>query len=363
VKYLGLSMFLSSTPLNGQILQDTAALNLVRKDINHIYNLQFDKAREVYNEVIRLYPEHPIVFLLKGLINYWENYPMLQTTPSHVSFEEDMRQCIALSETNNNPDYKAEYVLADLCARSMLLMYYDDNSLIMEVIPLTKVTYKQIRHATNLTSYCTDLYYFTGLYNYYRDVYPKAYPVYKSLALLFPPGNKENGLKELQTAANNSVVLRAEALSLLTWIFLSFENKLNESLYYCKALHELYPENELYLTTYIRNLLLMKNYDEAEKLISGAPVKTGKKFYQAQFLILKGILQEKKYFNYNLALGYYNEGIKEISSFGDYGNEFASYAYFGLSRISEINDEKRMQKIYKREALKLAAFKKINFDK
>ena len=80
-----------------------------------------------------------------------------------------MRQCIKLSETNNNPDYEAEYLLANLCARGMLLMYYADNDLIMEVIPLVTSTYKYLRRAFDFTSACTDLYYFTGIYNYYRE--------------------------------------------------------------------------------------------------------------------------------------------------------------------------------------------------
>ena len=134
------------------MLQDTATLNLVRKDVDYIYNLQFDSAREVYTKIIKSYPGHPIVYLLKGIMTYWENYPMLHTSPSHDSFEEDMRQCIRLSETNINPDNEEEYLLADLCARGMLLTFYDDNDLIMEVIPLTISTYKHLRHAFDFVS-------------------------------------------------------------------------------------------------------------------------------------------------------------------------------------------------------------------
>ena len=57
------------------------------------------------------------------------------------------------------------------------------------------------------------------------------------------------------------------------------------------------------------------------------------------------------------------KGSDDISLFGSYGHEFAAYAYFGLSRISEANGEKQTHKIYRKEALKLADFKKINFDK
>lgn len=362
-KCAGFLLFISSVPLSGQLLQDSVALNLVKEDIDYIYNLNFKEAREVYPKIVSLYPGHPIVLLLKGIITYWENYPMLHTNTSHVSFEEDMRQCIKLSETSQNTDNEAEYLLADLCARGMLLTFYSDNDLIMEVTPLTISSYKCLRRAFNFSAVCTDLYYFTGVYNYYREAYPKIYPVYRSLALLFPPGNMETGLKELQKAALNSVVLRAESYSMLTWIYLCFENKYPESLYYCKTLCERYPENKLFLITYIRNLLLMKNYNEAEKLLSYRESAEGNKFFQAQLIILKGILQEKKHLDYNLARQYYNKGISDISLFGKYGNEYAAYAYFGLSRLSDGNDEKHTRKIYHREAMKLADFKRINFDK
>jgi hypothetical protein len=359
---MGLSIFLSFALVNAQILQDTTALNLVKEDINYIYNMQFNNAREVYTKIITLYPKHPIVFLLKGIMTYRENYPMLSTTPSHVSFEEDMRQCINLSEMNTNPEYKAEYLLANLCASGMLLMYYDDNEFIMEVIALTKSTYINLRHAFDLTSACNDLYYYTGLYNYYREGYPKVFPKYKSLLALFPAGDMPKGLKELKTAAINSVVLRAESTSLLSSIYLNFENKYPEGLYYGKILHDQYPENAFYLTNYIKDLLLKKQYDEAEKMMVTSPGTEANKFFQAQLLILKGILQEKKYLENTLAQQFYNQGINEISLFGKYGNEFAAYAYFGLSRISDSKEEKPARNVYRKEAMKLATFKKINFD-
>ncbi len=360
---MGLSMFPGLAPGNAQILQDTTALNLVREDIDYIYNFQFNQARDVYARIMRLYPEHPIVFLLKGIMTYWENYPLLHTIPSHVAFEEDMRQCIRLSEININSGNEAEYLLADLCASGMLLMYYDDNDLIMEVIPLVKSTYIHLRRAYNFTTVCQDLNYFTGLYDYYREGYPTVFPIYKSLLLIFPAGDMANGIKELKTAAINSVVLRPESCSLLSSIYLNFENKFPESLYYSRTLHNRYPENAYYLTYYIKVLLLTKQYDEAEKLIISSSDTEGNKYLQAQLMILKGILQEKKYHENKLAQKYYNQGIKDISLFGKYGNEFAAYAYFGLSRISESNDEKHLNNIYRKEAIKLATFRKINFDK
>jgi len=363
LKWMVLFFILSIIPLKAQLLQDTAALSLVRHDVDHIYNYEFEKAHEDYASIVKLYPGHPIVNLLKGLMIYWENYPLLHTSPIHTSFEDDMHECITMAEKNNNPEYDAEYLLANLCGRGMLLMFYDDNDLIMEVTPLTISTYKYLRRAFSFTSSCSDLYYFTGTYDYYREAFPKAYPVYKSLAFLFPHGNMEMGLKELQTSAVSSIVLGAESDFLLTWIYLSFENKLTESTNFCRTLHEKYRSNPVYTSTYIRNLLLMKNYELAEKLVSEFSNQASNRFFQAQLMILRGILYEKKYHNMKMAEQYYNDGINEISVYGKFGNEYAAYAYFGLSRISDDNGEKHTRRIYRKEAMKLADFKKINFDK
>jgi hypothetical protein len=363
LRWTSLFFLLVSPTLKAQLLEDTLALRLVKNDVDHIYNLQFNEAREDYAAIIRLYPDHPIVYLLRGIMTYWENYPLLHTSESHISFEKDMHDCIRLSEANRNSSHEAEYLLTNLCARGMLLTFYDDNDLILEVTPLTLSTYKYLRRAFDFSSACPDLYYFTGTYNYYREAYPKIYPVYKSLAFLFPHGNMETGLKQLQRAAANSIVLGAESAYLLIWIYMGYENKLPQSLSYCRSLYEKYPENPLYLDTYLRNLLLMRYFDEADKLLSSYPDNGGNMFFQAQLIILKGILEEKKYHNKTLAEQYYNKGINAISVYGKYGNEYAAYAYFGLSRVSDDNGERHTRKIYRKEALKLADFKKIDFDK
>ena len=351
-----------NTATNAQMLQDSFSINLIKKDIACIYNGQFNAAREINLKITKIYPEHPVPYLLRGLLTFWKNYPLIFTTPARISFEEDLHQCIRLSEKNKNATNEAEYLLANLCARGMLLKFYDDNNLIMKVIPLAAGTYKYLRHSFSLTGVCTDLYYYTGAYNFYRDAYPKYYPGYRPLYMLFPPGDMETGLKELHNAAKEAVVLKAEAYLLLSFIYLNFENKYHEAVFYCRTLHELYPENELFFTLYLKNLLLLKQYDEAEKLIVSSAKEIENKFFQAQLIIFKGIIQEKKYHNYIQAKQYYDAGINKISLFGVYGKEYTAYAYFGLSRISESNSDKDTSKTYRQKAMKLGDFKKINFD-
>jgi hypothetical protein len=363
IKCIILAVCLSSVVVDAQILKDTASLNLLKKGIDYVYNFQFDKADEIYIKLKKSYPEHPVIYLFKGMITYWENYPLLPTSSAHISYEEDLRSCIELSEKKNSPDNATEYLLADLCARGLLLLFYADNDLSMEVFPLATGTYQYIRRSFDITSAYNDFYFFTGLYNYYREAYPEAYPIYRTLSFLFPKGDKVKGLKELKKAAENSIVLKAESYFFLSIIFLSFENNYQQALYYSKSLHELYPSNLEYLADYIKNLLLVKQYDEAESQILSSGSKISNTYYQAELTIFNGILLEKKYNDFNQARQNYLKGARDISLFGDYGNEFAAYAYFGLSRISEFNGDKQYRKMYHKQAMKLADNKKIDFDK
>ena len=364
IRRLTFLFFLIPAGLNAQILQDSASLHLVKKGIDYIYNYQFTNAEQIYVQLNKTYPDHPVMYLFKGMLTYWENYPLLPTSSAYNSFENDLRKCIELTEGNKTSDSKAELLLTDLSARGLLLLFYSDNDMTWEVIPLATSTYQYIRKSFNYTSVYNDFRFFTGLYNYYREAYPEAYPVYKMLAFLFPRGDRYKGLADLQSVARSSILFKAEASSFLSSIYLSFEDDFKKAFDYSLSLHELYPGNVEYLAMYIKNLLLIKRYDEAEEHIKALPEKHSgnDSYFQAQVKIFNGILQEKKYHNNKLAEQYYKKGIDELLAFGYFGNEFSAYAYFGLSRINALKGDETYTKIYRKKANDLADFKKVDFD-
>jgi hypothetical protein len=362
VMVFGLVSYLGISTLHGQILKDSSSINLIKKGIDYVYNFDFKNAYNISDEFRKLYPGHPLIYLFKGMITYWENYPLNITSEARASFEEDMRKCIELCDKNKEQASEAEILLVNLCARGLLLLFYTDNDLSFEVFPIASSTYQCIRRSFNFTTHYSDFYFFTGVYNYYREAYPEAHPVYKTLAFLFPKGSKVKGLQDLQIVARNSIILKAESYSFLTQIFLSFENNYEQATFYSKSLHSVYPDNPQYLGSYIKNLLLIKQYDEAEMEIASSITYLKNPFFQAQVTIFNGLLQEKKYHDTRQAQQFYMKGIKDISVFRSYGNEYAAYAYFGLSRISEKNGDTDNMKLYRKLALKLADFKNIDFN-
>lgn len=355
-------MGLMSPSVTAQVLKDTAAFQLVCRGVDYIYNLQFAEARDVYRKISAEYPMHPMTYVYRGLLTYWENYPLISTSPARQSFEKDLRFAIELCEKKHNPADEAEYLVLNLGARGLLLLFYADNELSMDVIPLASSTYQFLKQSFNYTGIYADFYFFTGLYNYYRDAYPETHPVYKPLAILFPRGNREKGLKELQIASKKAIVLKAEAYTFLSGIYISFEKNYHQASQFSKALNRLYPNNYSYTAVYIKNLLLAKRYDEAESMIRLNHTLSNNAFYQSQLLILRGILQEKKYKNHKQAQALYAKGLKDIKPFGEFGEEYAAYAYFGLSRISDANGDKHNKKNYRKLAMDMADFKEVNFD-
>jgi hypothetical protein len=361
---IGVLIYINVSLLQGQIFQDSITINNIREGIGNIYNLKFEEANSKYISISQSYPGHPVLDLYNGMMIYWKNFPLIPASPPASSFESEMIKCIELSEKNNcpSPKYEEEYLLANLCARGFLLLFKSDNDISGEVIPLARSTYRPLMRSFKYTASCSDFFYFTGVYNYYREAYPMVYPVYKALAFLFPSGNMELGIKQLEACAENSMALMAESSFILSWIRMNFENNYEASLPYSEHLIDQYPSNSLYRICYIKNLLLLKRYNDAERFIGKPSGADNNSFYQAVIFIFNGLIQEKKYHNNTLARELYNKGIKKISVFGAYGNEYAAYGYFGLSRLGEGEEDNHERRMNHRKAMDLADFKKITFD-
>jgi hypothetical protein len=349
--------------LNAQVLRDTARIREVRECIGDIYNGRFEKAEEICSDFEKSFPDSPVPSLIRGMITYWRNYPLLPSSKARPLYEKQLQRSIAISERKSPRGDEAEYLLADMCARGLLLVFYSDNDLSGEVFSLATSSYHYLRESFKYTTVYPDFYFFTGLYNYYREKYPEIHPIYRPLAILFPRGDAEKGVRELQTAFRESIVLNAEAGSFLSWISCGYEFDNKSSIAYSREICDRYPDNLYFKGNYIKFLLLEKMYDEAEAILarSDSGIKSNT-YFRGQVMVFNGILQEKKYKDNVAAIKFYEEGLKELAAFSDYGGEFRAYAYFGLSRIAEPGKSGDKRKKYRREANKLVEFSHMTYD-
>ena len=347
--------------LKAQVLKDTVTMNLVKEAVDQIYNMRFSEAVVTCNIISKKYPEHPVVFLLRGMIIYWENYPLLSGSDASPGFENQIRLCISKCD-DFEPEDEAEFLLANLCARGSLLAYYTGNDLHSKVSTLGRTTYKYFRRSFKFTTTYHDFLFFTGLYNYYREAYPDAHPAYKPIFAIFPRGNRVRGRNELRTAFYESIFLKAEASTFLSSTYKYFENDFVNASHFSRIIYNDYPLNTVYMINCIEDLLLTGQYDEAEKLIESLDARTINRYYEAQLMILRGILAEKKYKDMIRAEQEYLAGVENLSEYSSYGKQYTAYACFGLSRISGLNNDRHNQRLYRRKALDMTDFGNVNFD-
>jgi hypothetical protein len=362
LKYPFFFMFLimRTSPLDAQVLNDPVSLNLVKTTVDQIYNMRFKDASETTKQLSKNHPDHPVIFLLRGMIIYWEGFPLMAGSEKSRDFEKQMRLCIEKSH-DFEPENEPEFLLTNLCARGSMLAFYAGNDLPSKAFSLGRTTYRHLRHAFEFTNTFPDFLFFTGLYNYYREAYPEAHPAYRPLMRFFPRGDREKGMQELRTAFRKSIFLKAEASTFLSSNYKYFENDFTNASYFSKLIYEDFPGNIVYRINCIEDLLLIQKYEAAQKLISSTSTETGNRYYNAQIMILNAILAEKNN-DLNRAEEDYRNGIKIISEFKKYGDQYSAYAYFGLSRISASRKDSHNQRVFRRRALDLTNFDHVNFN-
>src|SRR5512147_2822494 len=135
---------LSMLPLasGAQIFQDTSAMNIIKKGIGHIYDFQFSDAENIFKTINAKYPGHPVTYMYKAMLIYYENYPLVPGSVKSKVFEAQLWTSIRVCEKDKAWEDDPEKLLIDLCARGMLMLFYTDNEMNSEVISMTPATYK-----------------------------------------------------------------------------------------------------------------------------------------------------------------------------------------------------------------------------
>lgn len=364
-KYIVLTVLALSQVVHsgGQVLQDTQTIDMIRNGVRCIYNYEFEQASVVSVYLEKKYPNHTVTYLFRGMTMYWQYFPILPGTPEAEQYETCLGKGMEVAEQNlKDNEIVAENLLSALGSIGLLLLYYSDNGMSGKVFSMATKAYQWVMRSFDFTHSYKDFYFFTGLYNYYREAYANAHPIYKPLLVFFPHGSTNIGLRQLKSAADSSIFMKAEAVNFLSGIYMSFENNPARALLYSRKLRDAYPQNPQFKAGYIRDLLVIGKYGEAESLLKSMANSSLNSFHQAQADVFRGIIMEKRYQNLKTAESFYLSGIDKIAPYGTIGNEFSAYGHYGLSRIYQSAGNMKLSRQYRKEARDLSAFDHINFD-
>lgn len=357
---VGITVLLSTQVLFPQvrIFEREDILDQIRIGIDKVYNYELQAADTIFREVEKLSPGHPVNPFLSGFMIYWENNPITPFENRSGEFVAKMEETKRISQvmTEKNEE-DIEGIFFDLAAHGMLLLYYADNGESREVLSLVMPAYRRLKQGFNLDQEFPEFRFFTGVYNYYREVYPVIHPVYKPISLFFPRGDKEVGWDMLLWIKENSVFLRAEALYFLSHIAMSMEDNPELSLSFSEEVLEVFPHNNFFRVRHLLCLNSAGKYVEMKHQVNILQKdEAHDRFARMGSLIFMGIVQEKLEKNDDAAEQNYLEGLKVAEHYGVRVDNYNALAHFGLSRIYERKREKRLAREHWKNAKSLAKY-------
>ena len=240
-----------------------AGRTLLTTGLDQVYDLKFTEAENTFTQLDKLVPHHPAVDLLRGVSLFYQWFPSrtslalkrtcVQQLEKAARKAEDWQQLLKKSGVDKAALPEAMFVYFTAEAMLAKVSHYEHET--MATVQHAKNAYPFVQKGKTYQQHYPDFYLSTGLYNFYRDVYPDIHPFYKTVAWVMTAGNKHTGLNQLQIATKQALFVRTEAILYLTHLLTDYENRPAEALPYLAQLTVRYPDNPFWRYKYAEALL------------------------------------------------------------------------------------------------------------
>jgi len=338
--YLYLIIFTSASVIFSQEQLE----KLVAKGLEYNYNFNFEEAKEIFQGIIKKYPEDPRGYHYLSGTYLW--YYLSNTN------EQDFDDFVYYSDLSID---KAKAMLDENSSNENIL-YTLGNTYSYRAIAFAKAgNYLDAAWASKKSeSYLTDLiqlnprfydaYLGLGLYNFAIGQIPSAFKWALNLAGF--SGDRNTGIKYIKTAASKGSISKVEAHYYLSQIYSEILFEYDSASVFLKKLVSKYPGNILFNYSYSVLEIKKRNLDDAEKgllkiIQNGSADDTSttansKKF--KQLISLSNFLMGDIFYRRNMfdsAKYYYR---KFIESGGE--NDYKGIAFLRLGLCFELTGER-----------------------
>lgn len=306
--------------------------------------MKFDQAKESVNQYYRLYSDETSKYLLKAYYLRWKHSPITESKEGiyqHYLQVLDSAENMAAQRLKKDPDNLAEayyYMTAHIMRAELFALNGDMVKAAFE----GKGTFSYIKKGFEWCKQNPEFYTTTGLYNFYVELYREKGFFYQTLLWPFSKGSKIKGLKYLEKASEKAVFTKVEATIFLSHLNFKMEIKPEKGLQYLKELRQRYPNNLKFIEMHIENLLALKQFDEAEKLLPLLQKKDDP-YVSAKNQLFGGILTSEIDGDYLKADVQLKEAINQFDTLEGDQDHYQSLAYFYLAKMemARANFDKR----------------------
>ena len=318
------------TTANGQLFNSQKGKDLINEAAKYVYRLDSVNSEQAIADVEALLPDHPVVPLMQAVFILWSEVPMRTSDSAFLDFETKLREVIRKSKAM--PDsLRAEKIFFEMSARGFLAEHYADEGAYLKAIGEARRTYGFMKEGFKMVPDAPEFLLTSGLYNYFRVVYPEKHPVYKPRVWLFRSGDKQKGIAQLERAIDETIISRVEAHLYLSYIYLRYERQPAKAAFYLGKLHHDYPENNYFRAKYIESLIEKEDYAQLP-VLSDTLLSSDRDYYRMSGEVFLGIYYEKSLGKDPEAIKYYRNAIERVGRLRGHGAHYVSWAYLGLGR-------------------------------
>ena len=334
--------------------------------INKMYNYQFEEAEKEFRWLVSEYQNHPLPVFLLGLSSWWKIDA--QSSKSYIgesqkenvldkNFLSLMDESINLSKQIYDQGNKVDgafFLAASYGFKGRLL---SERRKWSAAAFAGRNAIKYLKEIRKDDLMIPEISFGNGLFNYYSIWISERYPLLKPIIKLFPEGNKNKGVEQLNIASNNSFYTRTEAQYFLMRIY-SGEGKLSKAFQLSEYLKDTYPQNSIFHKYYTQLLYRNSRLNECLKESNNIIVNYKKRkfgYNEDEVRIAHFFLGEIYHSNLNFekAIFNYKKSIEFSEKIGKQKMGYSIFSNFSLGRIFFNRNEYKKAKIYFKRVLKL----------
>ncbi len=239
---------LSAAPARAaSVLEDAGFLAAVDRGLEHLYDFRFAAAKLELEAAAAGYPDHPVGPFLEAMPGWWQALADPDDASLRPPVRATLERALELADRRlraapKDPDGRF-FRAAALACRGRLRSY--DGEWIAAAWD-GKRSIDLVRELRAEQPANHDLLFGLGLYDFYADVVPKQYAVFRPLTAFFPRGDQARGLAELAQVERDGHFARVEAaFARLEIEYLWLEDH-NAALAHAETLRARFPGNPIF---------------------------------------------------------------------------------------------------------------------
>jgi len=244
--------------------------DFLKKGIDQIYSIRFQEASATFQTYQKRFPNRPEGYFFESMVVWWQ---VLLTSDNEAgdslfftSADKTIARLEAISNANRNRQV-ADYYIAGCYGFKARL--YGIREKWFSAARNGSKAFPVLESGLEGGYDFIDARFGTGIYRYYAARIPEKYPIIKPIMALFPDGDRESGLQDLETVMTNGYFTRFESAWFLMQIQLNYEFDFEKARSIGEFLSNRFPQNPLIRLSYGNALFRTGKREQAEQVFAG----------------------------------------------------------------------------------------------